>query len=815
MRSICIRRALLASFPFFSTCYTRALKLTVAVGLALLVSAPALAQDAVSTPTIEQRFYGEEGVTLEALSAGAEGRGILLFYRADRGPERPSLAVRLRRLPGDDDALAEVFATPEDADYVAVDIGAARILPGQRPVLDLTALGGWWVRNGKTNYNLEIEVRGDIYAMWGVRLFENPSLGMSDERLAATISVRDPAAEGVPDWDLRRLVPAFSGRGFVRTAYAERKCNTPLEIEPGLSPLWPFIASPETRVHQLLQQTPGRLTPPIIVDWETGEVMTFAEMVSVRGQNCSYSMYSLLPLEEGVLNPDANFETPFAFYDLSGEGQGYPNLIIRTERFTADDPWSTGMDLYDVQQNSRPVPRSVNNIRYSWRNEVGDNQWDYTVQVFGFHPYNFDTPIAGGLASIGAPSYEAFPNFVIDNEWPVVNFVDSRGGRYNSSEGTYDWNAKYIGLGYAFGWEERPHRELFDTIREGLRGEYRFETTRKPELYFSPVDNQLHLLGAEGGLWNLNNGWNLTTTNLGGEHIDSWKLTPLSEEDEEAQSIEVAALEPGHLVDLGGFLLYAQGTTLTVRQAEVTPVFSIRPPTDAASWQNFRATLAPYEGSERDPLEMQSWLDAFPGDTLSAEGIALGKVWARGERVRFELGVTEAFSLGGTLTLPVFQDLAPGSYIITYDRVARTWTKERATLPKLTVILETSPFHTFEPGALELHVRNSGTRDLTAPAALRIGEETVREWDALDVPGEGEQLEVIPWVPFDTTPRKVVLTVGERTFPLGEIAAEPTARVGGLEAVSLSVGESAPSVFVLAALFMLALVGLWWSWWLE
>ena len=195
---------------------------------------------------------------------------------------------------------------------------------------------------------------------------------------AVAIQVRDLRAEGVPLWDLRSLIPDFPGRGYYRTNYVERRCATPLVLQPGVSPAWPFVAAAGS-----FEQERGKLLPPIVVDWQRARITYFSELVTARRQNCSYTSYSIEPLKLGTVN-QANFETPFGFYDLSGQGQGVPNLIVRAQRFAANDPWSSTMDN-DVQ-HGRPVPREFATFRYSWRDDVGDQRWDYKVELLGSHP---------------------------------------------------------------------------------------------------------------------------------------------------------------------------------------------------------------------------------------------------------------------------------------------------------------------------------------------------------------------------------------------------------------------------------------------
>src|SRR5690606_13007360 len=128
----------------------------------------------------------------------------------------------------------------------------------------------------------------------------------------------------------------------------------------------------------------------------------------------------------------------------------------------------------------------------------------------------------------------------------------------------------------------------------------RWKNAAPPELYFSPIDNRLHLVGAQGGLWNLGGGLELRLDNLaGGDHLDSWELV--------SRSGEAGTLEE-RLVTFGDYQLFHDGSSVTIRQAAVPPrLFTVAPPTDAAQWASFRNLIAPYAGTERDPLALRDW----------------------------------------------------------------------------------------------------------------------------------------------------------------------------------------------------------------
>ncbi|HLO28813.1 MAG TPA: helix-turn-helix domain-containing protein, partial [Anaerolineales bacterium] len=517
--------------------------------------------------------------------------------------------------------------------------------------------------------------------------------------------VRDPAKQGIPEWDFRYVLKPLPGRADIHTNYAERKCKTPMNINLGISPLWPYVA--ESGGYELPN---GQLRPPIIVDWEKGKVTHFSELVTVRNQNCSYALYLLNGIDPGKTSqPD--FESPFAFYDLSGQGKGFPNLVLRTERYPVGDPWSTGLDL--EAQAGRPVPRDIETVRYSWRNTVGDRLWDYKVEVLGFYPYTFDTSIAGGLFSIDVPPYEKFPKWVIGHSWPAVTFIDTEGHSYSSNEGIYDWSPREIGIGYILGWEEESKLQAFSKIANGFRGEYRFRKNVPPSLYLSPIDNQLHLLWGEGGLWDLGEGLVLKLGNLdGGRYINSWvrERVPVQSTRQPVDAQPAVAGEAEEsLYALAGYLIYSGRAGTELRQAEYPPSrFEILPPTDKASWQLFQERLGPYTEERRDPKDLRSWLSPFSGKTLTIAGGQISDVRVMPNGFRFILDLRPGYRVQENELFDAFA-FEPGHYVVTYNG---HFTIEPLTPPAISVSLINPIVHQLELNPIQVTFRNDGLEDI-------------------------------------------------------------------------------------------------------
>lgn len=682
--------------------------------LVLLLANPGIntyAQQRLPDLRVESRFVAPAGNSLAGLAEGQSGSGYLIYFLPELGIERPALVVRLSKQPGAAVAIAEVYDAPPGRDYVPVRIEGDQVTIDTEtpPTVLITALDGWWVRGEQVNYNLNITVRGPVYAMWGAG--DDGQYGWTSEiepgQPAVAIEVRDPEGNGWPQWDLRSLLPDFGMRGYYRTSYAERRCDSPATIERGMLPEWPFVATEGG-----FQQPVGRLLPPIVVDWYSGRITHFKEIVTVRNQNCSYSVYSINPLQNDVIN-DLNFESPFAFYDLSGEGRGYPNLILRTERFSAGDPFSAGLDWEVLQGTPLSVPFQT--IRYSWRNEVGDWLWDYKVEVLGFYPYSAETAIAGGEYRISAPRYEEYPAWVIERPWPVVTFVADEGGGYKSSEGIYDWSPRELGLAYLIGRSDTREEDAFSYIRAGFRGEYRFKDTQHLEVYLSPIDQRVHLLGSAGGMWNLDDHRAIELHNLDEDsYIDGWTRIVVPEHtdsDPDAEPLPLRGTIEEALYYLAGYLIYSGPQGAEVRLIDLAPsMVEGAPPHDQTSWLTTREQLDPELGRTRDPLNIRSWLNALGGTSVLKTDGTITDIRAVADGFRFVVDLQPNFTAP---ELTHATRLPPGRYLVRYDG--------RFSIEPLTplishtpgVTVKTQSLRQMDAARLQLELRNDGLEDLT------------------------------------------------------------------------------------------------------
>ncbi len=661
------------------------------------------------------RYVSESGATLEQLTAGAAGQGVLLYYLESRGPDHPTLAVRLSKKIGASVALAQVYQPFPGSATLPTTVSQETLEVGPQYDLAITIQteDGWWVRDGKPSYNLNIRIYGPMYSMWGASYdpqefrFGGWPSRVSPGEPAVDITVRDPKHTGIPLWEWRSLIPPFEGSAYFRTNYAESKCARPRRIVRSVSPLWPYIATA-----QGYEQVVGLYSPPIGVDWQHGMIVYFSELVTVRNQACSYALYTLSSLDPRIVNR-VDFEAPFAFYDLSGHNVPYPDLIVRTEHYPALDEWTTN---FFYPQYQVATPSDIEWIRYSWAEKPAYEDMEYKVDVMGTNPFTTVTSLAGGALKAEAPSYDTYPAWVVNRSWPIVTFVATDGTNYVSNEGIYEYSSHDAGPAYLLGWEDAPRTDSYQIAQAGLRSEYRVSSDSPPRLYFSPVDDRLHLLDADGGIWDLGDGQVITLHNLAGSpYIDSWTLekgarVPLPESTARGYTASGKPLQ--QLYALDGFLIYAGANGVQVKESPYRPaLFEASPPTDSASWNSLGARLRHYAGTPRDSVEMATWIDNSPGAELTLTSASIDSVRAWTGGFQFTLHLKPGFQIGGRLT-HLLGHVHAGDFLLKYNGRMAT---QPLTPPVLsaTIAQKMLTLQQLQPNLIPIVLHNFGLQDVS------------------------------------------------------------------------------------------------------
>ncbi len=685
---------------------------------------------------------------------------------------------------------------------------------GGNPNIVLQPTEGDWLVNDFPNYNVRMWEDGFVESF---RLqFVKPDELVPDGN-PELLTVVGTDASLIPKWSINNRIfdphPSWGGFRFGATLRlpdaSEFKAATPL------MPTFPFL-SISGKAIDWFKENPN----PIYYDLRRRSLITYPFIGFQTGG--TYWINSDTP------PPYVSFESPFAFYSFDRTTR-QAHMIIRAESYPADSPFG-------------PEPKNFTRtaFRYSWKTR--DNEkWSYGIHVAGQHEYDEDITI--GDVTFRNVSMERLPMWITRKPWPLITFVEPTEG-FTGSEGIYFYNAndpKHLPWLSGVSLEPEPWLEApylnesaslggksGEGLPPGFRGEYNAAYFRRPLLYFSPIDNRLHLTYAQGGVWHLSQENVLRYHNLDGDrYIDGWTLERVPKQKPErmdlglgalAQNNEVGTLEklnadfvpmalPGDVQEgifaLGGYLIYYDAATLEVRKADYRlQTFFLRPPTNRASWERFRDTIAPYEGNGRSPYDLKSWLAAFPGESLNMSGVRVSAFRATSKGFRFTLTLDEQVALGGTLDIPALRELSAGMYVVSYRQNSASWSVQPAREPTLITTLEAPEFRAYFPGTLSLTLFNSGNLDWEGEISLQVGELETFYWRNLFIPGGKSRKVTVDWSPAKAGEFRTSLVVGDQVRNLGSIVVDPTRRIEPLQAIWLPAGT------VLQRAVLIVLLGL-------
>ena len=681
---------------------------------------------------VQVRMFPSEAAVAR-ISRGGYGQAYLVYYLPQRGPNHPSLVVRLEHSKASRYAYADVYQAGGGKPYVVYHFvhGHATFAKDEQPAMVMTAVDGKWILDGHPDLNLNIRIFSPFRAMWEVvpirtlMGYGNPKAKHTRQVIYTILTRTYP--DGVPHWDLRELGPALPGEGVYRTNYAQRENDSPLQWAQSISPQWPYVALTGTFL-----QNYGTETPPIVVDWKTGKIKDFSEVTSVRAESRGYAMYSLIKMPLGQFG-EPDFESPWGFYNLSGRTSNYPNLVIRLQHNTANDPYYTS---YTPATQFAPLyPFQSEDVRYSWADHPGNLMFNYKIDVAGNVPYTQKTSLAGGRLSVLAPDYRSFPNWVLGHQWPVVSFVDTEGNSYATTEGIYDAPAVSIGIPYLRGWTSTPSLSGFSGVTTGFREEYRYGVPSKVLLYMSPFDERWHLMNADGGIWNLLNGDTVREKNLtNGSSIDMWQL---------ANKKGMVTQDFAHI---DGWTLYSGplGAAWT-RDARRSIGLVTSPPSNHSTWEHFVRVNSQHK--PRSPIRMQSWL---PADTSLVRGLAISGLKADAAGFHFILTVDHS-NHKAKVSLPSLGRVSAGRYLVTYDVQKSKWSLHEATraVPKITVSGVPGVVSSLMPTTLGVLVQNVGDLPLVGRIEVSISGKSLLA-TKIRVAGGSELRKHVSWVPNQT-----------------------------------------------------------------
>jgi hypothetical protein len=531
------------------------------------------------------------------------------------------------------------------------------VLESVNPSIKVVATDGWWTRDGKINFNLDLSVDGQIQASMSAKPWLNKV--STDGSPDFTIQVRDTDNDGRPDYQWVNAWPeAHSGFGIRRTEIVV----SPDDDEPPItgSIFWPLLGStldwddlkadrpdyisPDSldivQARSGYNKTYGVSMPPIQVLWQKASLLYVSEFVASRFNDDNWFVYSIQRVTPDDLSL-VNFEAPFAYYDMANDDDSYPELAIRFEQYLE-------RDMFPFRRTNR---EPVQVIRYSW-DQDNNATWNYKLGLIGRNIIDQTTTV--GDLTLQMIPHDDVPDWVTSHQWDGATFVAVESDDTWTSEGIYEWDQYgYWRDSYVTGLSAVPPTiDDLGGLAVGQRGEYAFDLHAKPQVYLSSVDHKLHLLGAEGGVWRVNDTRDVWYGNLGGDYINQWTLI------ENEQTL-------GQISYVGDYLIYDGPNGIQLVQTDQGPALSVgAPPTDNASWKQLDKQIKQQPPSFNDDFE--AVMRPFGRSVARIDGASIRDLRQTDEGFRFILDVESDAHASGA-PIPELSELDAGSYLVTYD----------------------------------------------------------------------------------------------------------------------------------------------------
>lgn len=545
--------------------------------------------------------------------------------------------------------------------------------------------------------------------------------------------LRDADQDGVPEYFLARSMTdallRFAGgksRLWVNTIGSR-------PVPPSTALLWPWLDTQPLERKKDLRLRFFDQIPVISVDWPSAQIVGFRLAGYPIGSG--YWINSRKPIFDAHVNP-VDHEAPHAWYDLAQDHDPFPDLNIR---------------LFDVPSDDST--RRWQEIRYSWNVwNPGTLIWDYKLGFLDYHPIT-DT-VAFDAFELQMVPYERLPFWVTERTWRLSTFVARETGRRMSSEGIYAWTpwegvdptdpnnpgraVRRAAQAYASGIAVESPAGYFTDIERGYRGEYNFARPSNGALYYSPVDRRLHLLGAEAGVFRLDDGRRLVYGNDNGDdYLDRWVLY-------DGDAIQAQLFQTlSHLV-------LADDQGVAIRETSVPwSEFTILPPRDPAEWERFRSVLALHP-TEVQAADLRAMFSRHTGRTWQVSKAQLHDFRPTADGFRF---VIEAAS-GATIVNPdgaPSSSLSPGRYLVAWrGRLQIEPLTVQPTPPRLSLMVN-QDIETGAPTLLLVSTRHANLLDtpvLTMKVSVERNGDLHDLWQREVVIRADEPLQVpVSWTP--------------------------------------------------------------------
>lgn len=645
----------------------------------------------------------------------------------DHGAQnRASLIASFRR---DGAALVAELYDDRNADgEVGYAFRSGQVVITESPywTVQVTAPDGWWMRNGALNYNLHIQIDGDVEGMFMMETYRGSLVtdGIPDYE----IQVYDQNNSGKPELDRRRILTDWLQEAVgLQTQMMLNWEDNELPITSGFD-LWPYLdlSHEQTRGSRILKGY-ERSAPPLKFSPSTGRIEAVGEFVASRSGENNCFFYSALPWVAGEVN-QTDFESPFCFYDLASDSDRFPELQVRAVSWPAND--------FYFLQGASSQPYQL--IRYSWDQENATT-WRYAVGLIGRH--EIDSAVTLADYEVETIPYELFPTWVVERPWDMAVFSEYTGKTYFTSEGDYSvsyleatrFAEYYSGLSASM-----PAPGMTPNV--GFKMEWAPDHSRQPYLYFSPIDRRLHLMGASGGAWTVSENQSIRYANLDGDdYLDRWEWVV---DGQIAKSLYV----------LNDFIMQFENNSISLQRTQAPKhLFITLPPTNHEEWLRLSADLAQNQLTFASD-DLAAMAAQFGEPFAAVNGLSIRDFRMVDDGFRFILSLADGFEVSGEDVLGVV-GLAPGEYAVTYDSTFHVQPLTPAAIRAEVIRREIDGLHVqFGSHNLRVVVRNEGLEDAShvrvrASMVEPEGEELLSEIKILTVLA-GETAAVnFPWAP--------------------------------------------------------------------
>ena len=612
------------------------------------------------------------------------------------------------------------------------------------------------------------------------------------------IDVGDKNGDGVIDYLLQRVVSQELIQAWNPGLYKAhiRYQSTGRPPQPYDNAIfWPLlIGSAEVK---------GRYfdhIPTIAIDWKTGTIF----QLGVLGYpiEAGYHILSRLPLEKNTLNA-VDFENPMAYYDMAEDQDGQPELQVRFEVEVPGSPYL----LYPLKVETPNIE-----VDYSW-DQDNDGRWDYKMSLSANDAITEITKFPD--FSIKSVPYKEIVPWVLAHIWDVAVFVfdgqptgDSEGmyaRGWMINRGFHEGRSIVSGLkrDYLMGFSDQPPVENFQDIQKFMRGEYSFKYFDTPKIYLSALDRQLHLLGAQSGVWNLGDRHYIRYANLDNDaYLDQWQ--------EERDDMVIQQMNYSHDI----YIYYGYDLVRLKQVNDSSPALvETQPPGNYEEWQRLNAQLNANR-LDVSPEDFSAMLDHLDGVAVQIQGASIQDYRITSQGFRFILELQPGFSVNSSLEASIVLPESPGSYVIEYD--GAEWTVKPATpaalhISELQVDGPPNTLRALDWTTVETVIENTGLEDAhDVPLCILFDgptENTVVMTDTVSlIPGEGKITKMWHWAPSHTGDWHVRLLAdcdgSEKSIRRGTIIAEDQFHVqekmGPSSQWLLSLGGMVPSGMVVA-----------------